>query len=1205
MSDTILTPSHRTAGPAPTPPAVPDHELLRRIGQGAYGEVWLARNVMGTWRAVKVVYRRTFQEDRPFEREFEGIRKFEPISRSQPSQVNILHVGRNEAEGYFYYVMELGDDQARGQEIDPASYAPRTLKSELLFRGHLPAAECVRLALDLTTALEHLHQHGLVHRDIKPANIIFVNGQPKLADIGLVAQAEATMSFVGTEGYVPPEGPGTVQADLYSLGKVLYEIATGRDRQEFPELPTRLGASPAEEAELLELNEVFLKACDHEVKRRYASAQEMHADLALLQAGESVARLRNTERRLRFVQRAGALVTAIAALAAGLYLWQARQTHIVQGLVAEKTTLAEDKTRLASEKSALADENRQRVIRLDVANGVQLLDQGDPSAALLWFADALRLATNHPAEESIHRIRFQQTLDVTPRLVQAMGYTSYMGCAAISPDNRHVVAVGNHEWGATSGENRVCLWDVRSGQPVWTNSIPERYALRLRFDRDGKRVFVSSFGLPTGNRQFEDWRPNLAWTAVIDARTGHAVFPPVEADHVTSAFSPDDRWLAIAHTNNVIELLDTRDGSRVASLIGHTNKVIALGFSPDSARLASGSRDHTVRLWQVAEGKPVGQPLRHDHSPALVAWSPDGQRLAAGTSTNIVLWRLAPSSEVETVFNEDSTELLFFSPTDPLRLFSATGTSSLHVWDLRTNAAPMTKLRPGGQLRAWAFSPEGSMLALGTFGGEISLWDTKTWQPLPSGLRHSGFVDSIQFSPDGTHLVSADYGGVVKVWSLGQKSEDARLALPADHRSAEPHEFRPRTHGPGPLSLFPKDGKLHLIDPDKLIEVGTLAAQQPKGRLSDWAEGATGKYWATTESIQGGSGGRTFLWRREAGSFRAQELPLLQRPRQFQFNSDDSRLLTLSRDHPVTVSFWRTSDGGLDRTVTLPEAMSIAPAGLDSQGRYLLLWWEKDLPGIEKVPRSPSLYEKLYGPAGDGGSTDRRANSVQLFDLNQGRLVGAPFWPFRICHGLGVLRFSPNGQRLATVGEEDGSGAIVDLFTGRLAAPKFKHGGNLKDVHWSPNGRFVLTAGTFPSVKIWDAASGELYRSPMHTGTNATMSARWSADGRFIATRNSDGSVRVWDAATTEAITPLLPHSEYVRWVHITPGNRLITGSDPNLLRAWDLKPTALSVDVLSDYAKFLAGRRLTAAGALVGLPAGEMADLAKSLRARAPQLFQ
>src|SRR5438552_13225717 len=87
--------------------AIHEHELLRRIGHGAYGEVWLARNALGAYRAVKVVYRKDFEDSRPFEREFNGIRKFEPISRSHEGLVDILQAGRH--EDYFYYVMELAD----------------------------------------------------------------------------------------------------------------------------------------------------------------------------------------------------------------------------------------------------------------------------------------------------------------------------------------------------------------------------------------------------------------------------------------------------------------------------------------------------------------------------------------------------------------------------------------------------------------------------------------------------------------------------------------------------------------------------------------------------------------------------------------------------------------------------------------------------------------------------------------------------------------------------------------------------------------------------------------------------------------------------------------------------------------------------------------------------------------------------------------
>ena len=371
-----------TSGPEPRhpaaplpPPRVPDHELIRRIGRGAYGEVWLARSVTGAFRAVKIVHRQSFDHDRPFEREFEGILKFEPISRRHESQVDILHVGRG--DDCFYYVMELADDQASGGQINPDQYTPRTLKSDLLFHGRLPFEECVRIGLALATALENLHGNGLAHRDVKPSNIIFVNGVPKLADIGLVAAVEATRSYVGTEGFAAPEGPGSAQADLYSLGKVLYEISTGKDRQEFPELPTQLRELPDREG-LMELNAVIARACRHDPKDRYASATAMRADLELLQSGKSLARLHRTQERLRLVQHAGAVAMLLAALAAGLYFWQARQTKLVRDLATENSRLLSLKEAahgraVVAEREALQERDRARHSEQDTHRVLQFL----------------------------------------------------------------------------------------------------------------------------------------------------------------------------------------------------------------------------------------------------------------------------------------------------------------------------------------------------------------------------------------------------------------------------------------------------------------------------------------------------------------------------------------------------------------------------------------------------------------------------------------------------------------------------------------------------------------------------------------------------------------------------------------------------------------------------------------------------------------
>ena len=110
-----------------TIPIVPDHELIRLIGSGSSGQVWLARNALGSYRAVKIVQEQMFKHRRPFEREFNGILKFEPVSRLHDGLVDILQVGRNEAAGYFYCVMELADDVVTGSTIHPPTYSPRTL----------------------------------------------------------------------------------------------------------------------------------------------------------------------------------------------------------------------------------------------------------------------------------------------------------------------------------------------------------------------------------------------------------------------------------------------------------------------------------------------------------------------------------------------------------------------------------------------------------------------------------------------------------------------------------------------------------------------------------------------------------------------------------------------------------------------------------------------------------------------------------------------------------------------------------------------------------------------------------------------------------------------------------------------------------------------------------------------------------------------
>jgi CHASE2 domain-containing sensor protein len=274
-------------------PSIPGYELFPTpFGEGAYGKVWLARNSDGHWRAVKVIYLKNFNNDiTPYEREFNGVSRYQPISHKHPSLLRVDFVSKKLPD-HFYYVMELGDALDPGWEREPRTYKPHDLASECARapRGRLSASECLRIGIELSDALDFLHRQGLTHRDIKPQNIIFVNGRPKLADLGLISEIrppDQPRTLVGTPGYMPPppEHPGTPQADIYALGVVLYVLSTGRHAAFFPEVSTTL-AENLDAEEFFTVNTVILNACQPDPAQRYASALEMR--VALQKAQESI-----------------------------------------------------------------------------------------------------------------------------------------------------------------------------------------------------------------------------------------------------------------------------------------------------------------------------------------------------------------------------------------------------------------------------------------------------------------------------------------------------------------------------------------------------------------------------------------------------------------------------------------------------------------------------------------------------------------------------------------------------------------------------------------------------------------------------------------------------------------------------------------------------------------------------------------------------
>jgi len=263
-------------------PDIQDYELIAPIAKGGFGEVWLAENVLGVFHAIKIVkWPESSKEDheqklRHYQAEFNGIKAYAPISQKHDGLLDIYHAAIRESEGYYYYVLPLADDLRLGSNIDPDNYSPKTLANylEASEEGRLSPEESIEIIKQVTFALHQLHGEGVVHRDIKPDNIICVNDRWCLGDIGLVA-GQGAESFVGSLGYLAPEGPGKPVADIFSVGKVLYAICTGKTPDSFPDYPTWAFANRAEQNEFQEVNKIFCKACEFAPKNRYQNTLKL------------------------------------------------------------------------------------------------------------------------------------------------------------------------------------------------------------------------------------------------------------------------------------------------------------------------------------------------------------------------------------------------------------------------------------------------------------------------------------------------------------------------------------------------------------------------------------------------------------------------------------------------------------------------------------------------------------------------------------------------------------------------------------------------------------------------------------------------------------------------------------------------------------------------------------------------------------------
>ena len=253
------------------------YEVIRLLGQGGFGRVWLAYDSrLDRHVAIKIPHRHRLLLQSEIESYLTEARILSSLQH--PSIVSVFDCGQTD-DGLWYVVSQYidGSDLATRIKTTPFSV---TATADLM----IPLAE----------ALDHAHAKGVVHRDVKPANILIdKQGRPYLADFGIALREVdfgTGYTMLGTVAYMSPEqirGEGHLvdgRSDIFSLGIVFYELLTGQRPFPADRLESSAGTDPKPPHHIdasipREIERICLKALSHRVVDRYPKASEMAADL--------------------------------------------------------------------------------------------------------------------------------------------------------------------------------------------------------------------------------------------------------------------------------------------------------------------------------------------------------------------------------------------------------------------------------------------------------------------------------------------------------------------------------------------------------------------------------------------------------------------------------------------------------------------------------------------------------------------------------------------------------------------------------------------------------------------------------------------------------------------------------------------------------------------------------------------------------------
>jgi WD40 repeat protein/Tfp pilus assembly protein PilF len=824
---------------------------------------------------------------------------------------------------------------------------------------------------------------------------------------------------------------------------------------------------------------------------------------------------------------------------------------------------AQEKVRQARNEADVADGLRkqeterrreaiQQIAKLDVAHGTHLLDDGDLPQALLWYAEALRVANQEKLPEDAHRLRLAIALGKHPRPVQTWFLENAPTAIHLSPDGRQML---------TATPATVHLWDTATGKPIGEAVKHDLGQVTFAaFAPDGKQVVIGDAD-PGGEK---------CHLQISDPATGKPAFPPLEHERpiVNVVFSSDGKRLLTVATDRGgeanLRAWDAVKGEAIGKSLDHVGSVVAYAFSADGREVLLAGGDRTVRRWNPVSGNLTGVTLDHTAAVRGAAFSPDRKRVVTASADHTArVWQVETGQAVTPPLRHTGIVTGAEFSADGRRVLTIGSDHAVGVWDAATGEVLGGRLRHGEAVTLARFSPDGRHVLTASADGRLRLWDANTGDEV---LRvwQGGAVQHADFSPDGSIVLTLE-GKAARLWDL-------TITEPPTSASADP----------AGLTWFSPDGKLMLRANGTTAQLAAVANNQPVGPalkhkypVTRAAFSGDGKRVATLCNEQGGTDPEVLVqvWDTATGEEKGPAQSYLHPVTQLALSHDGRTALTAAffNATETRLRFFETETGKtLGKEVLFSQPLARALFSSDGKlavtvmGNIVKMW-------------VPATSEQ----AGKGITHTARSTVTQIV-------------------------FSPDGKRLLT-GDSAGAVFIGEASTGEEVARLPDHPGAITFAAFSPDGKRVVTCCANKTVRVWDVAKGTPLTPPLPH--EATALAALSPDGRWLATA-SGNRLRIWDAATGERVGPTLAHShsaQAISYLAFTADGKLVTGAgdadDPRGRQTWNLGSDNRSLAELEELIRLLSGHRLDGVS-VAALTADESKKSWENLKPRFPADF-